>query len=909
MGNIVADQSGSRMSARVWSLVALVLGLALSALVAHWQHGKLVEDRHMQLARIAARSAETLNSELAFASQMIRSLQAAFLSADRVSPREFATLHRILDKDHFVPALRLLEYAARRTAPDGGSRYITEMVAPAAGNDALIGLDVSARPNDLEALHRSAGSDQPVLSAPFRHGDPIRGEWLAVSFRLPVFTRGAPPATQDERQDRLAGSVAAIFDVSALLKVGLPPDVLANFNVDVRDAQTGTMLFQSVIDDPGPREPHIELVEDVRFGERIWRLHLTAMPSNTSRSTEAGLTLAIGLLASVMMALAVWSLIGMRQRAQRLANKLASQYQASETRFRALNDLLPVAVALVRADDGRLDYINDAGRRRFGQHLTPLLSTLDQLIDDPEMVRQVRSVADTGQALIEQTIHLGLGHGGGFWASLSVTRVELDGEYKLLMVASDVSELRELTERLRFQAMHDDLTGLNNRRGFDTELDRAIAAVDAGGIPRALLYLDLDQFKVVNDSSGHAAGDELLIRIAACLRDQLGPSDRLARLGGDEFGILLADGREANARATAQRLCEAVAGNIHRLDQRSVAVTASIGLVILDEPGMTRGDALSMADTACFLAKEHGRNRYYLYAESDAESAHRRSEMEWPGRIRQAMADGRLSLDYQEIRSLRKEVTGAGARVEVLLRMRDPSGTMISPGNFIPAAERFGLMPLLDKWVVETALSNFDRLHPDGPNLSSCSINLSGASVDSEGFADVIIDAIERHRVTPGKLCFEITETSAVGNLRRVQTFMRRLRAIGCRFALDDFGVGMASFGYLRQLPVDIIKIDGSFIRKIDTDPMSLAIVRAVAEIGHHADLRVVAESVDSVELPARLRMLGIDYVQGFALHRPEPAVYCRDRFAAPPIEEEAGQGFDAVPDSTARSPSPDGSG
>ncbi len=881
MANLVAEQSGSRMSARLWGLVALLLGLACSALVAHWQHGKLVEDRHLQLARIAARSAETLNGELAFASQMIRSLQAAFLSADRVTAREFATLHRILDKDHYVPALRLLEYAVRRPTPEGGGRYITEMVAPVAGNDALLGLDVSARPNDLEALQRSASSDQPVLSAPFRHGDPIRGEWLAVSFRLPVFTRGAPPATQGERQDRLTGSVAAIFDVSALLKVGLPPDVLANFNVDVRDVQTGTMLFQSVIADPGTQTPWVDLVEDVRFGERTWRLHLSAMPTGSERTSAAVLTLGIGLLASVMMGLAVWSLIGMRQRAQRLANKLASQYQASETRFRALNDLLPVAVALVRADDGRLDYVNDAGRGRFGQHLTPLLSTLDQLIDDPEMVRQVRAVAETGQPLIEQTIHFG--HEGGFWASLSVTRVELDGEYKLLMVASDVSELRELTERLRFQATHDDLTGLSNRRGFDTELDRAIAAVDAGGIPRALLYLDLDQFKVVNDSSGHAAGDELLVRIAACLRDQLGPSDRLARLGGDEFGILLADGREANAREVAQRLCEAVAANIHRLDQRSIAVTASIGLVVLDEPGMTRGDALSMADTACFLAKEHGRNRYYLYAETDAESAHRRSEMEWPGRIRQAMADGRLSLDYQEIRSLRKEVTGAGARVEVLLRMRDPSGTMISPGNFIPAAERFGLMPLLDKWVVDTALSNFDRLHPDGPNLSSCSINLSGASVDSEGFADVIIASIERHRVTPGKLCFEITETSAVGNLRRVQTFMRRLRAIGCRFALDDFGVGMASFGYLRQLPVDIIKIDGSFIRKIDTDPMSLAIVRAVAEIGHHADLRVVAESVDSAELPARLRMLGIDYVQGFALHRPEPAVYCRDRFLPAP--------------------------
>jgi diguanylate cyclase (GGDEF)-like protein len=865
----------------LWSLVALMLGLVCSALVAHWQHGKLVEDRRSQLTRIAARSGETLTGELAFASQMIRALQATFLSANRVSAAEFATLHRILDKDHYVPALRLLEYAARRPTRDQPERFVTELVAPSAGNQTLVGVDVSSRPNDYEALQRSVVSDQPVLSVPFMHGDPVRGEWVAVSFRLPVFSRGAPPATLEERRSRLTGSVAAVFDVSALLKVGLPPDVLANFDIEVRDVDTDTLLFQSAPTGEDGKRGWLEVVEDVRFGERVWRVRMVAKPTRLPWSSAALLTLGIGLLASVMMALAVWSLIGMRQRAQHLANKLASQYQASETRFRALNDLLPVAVALVRADDGRLDYLNDAGRRRFGQHLTPSVSTLEQMIDDQAMVRQVLSVAESGQPLIEKTIHLG--HSGGFWASLSVTRVELDGEARLLMVASDVSELRELTERLRFQATHDDLTGLGNRRAFDTELDRAIAAVDAGGMPRALLYLDLDQFKVVNDSSGHAAGDELLVRIADCLRDQLGTDDRLARLGGDEFGILLADGREANARQVADRLCEAVAGCIHRLDQRSLAVSASIGLVILDEPGMTRGDALSMADTACFLAKEHGRNRYYLYAESDTESAHRRSEMEWPGRIRHALSDGRMSLDFQEIRSLRKEVTGAGARIELLLRMRDPSGVMISPGNFIPAAERFGLMPLLDRWVVDTALANFDRLHPDGANLSSCSINLSGASVDTEGFADVIIAAIERHRVTPGKLCFEITETSAVGNLRRVQLFMRRLRAIGCRFALDDFGVGMASFGYLRQLPVDIIKIDGSFIRKIDTDPMSLAIVRAVAEIGHHADLRVVAESVDSPELPARLRLLGVDYVQGFALHYPEPAVYCRgSRDSAP---------------------------
>lgn len=388
--------------------------------------------------------------------------------------------------------------------------------------------------------------------------------------------------------------------------------------------------------------------------------------------------------------------------------------------------------------------------------------------------------------------------------------------------------------------------------------------------------MDLDQFKVVNESVGHAAGDALLVHLAGRLQRCLMPGDRLARLGGDEFGVLLADGREEVARIAAERIRQAVAEIVWSHEDRSYPVSASLGLVLLDQPGRGRQELMSLADTVCFLAKEGGRNRLRVYRADDLESAGRRIALDSVGRVRQAMADGRLELHYQELVRTRPGRDGGGPHIELLLRMRDPDGRQVAPVDFIPAAERFGLMPQLDRWVVEAALANFDRLHPDGQALANCAINLSGATVDDEGFADFLLAAIARHGVPARKLCFEITETTAVGNMPRLLAMMQRLRAAGCCFALDDFGTGTASFGFLRQLAVDAVKIDGSFISRIDRDPMSLSIVRAIVEIGHQAGLDVVAEWVDSDAILERVRALGVDWAQGYHLHRPEPAVFCR---------------------------------
>jgi diguanylate cyclase (GGDEF)-like protein len=465
--------------------------------------------------------------------------------------------------------------------------------------------------------------------------------------------------------------------------------------------------------------------------------------------------------------------------------------------------------------------------------------------------------------------------GDRFWVSTSIARVRVGDEDRMLMVASDISEQRQLTELLGYQASHDNLTVLYNRREFERHVRRALKAA-GGGPSSALLYIDLDQFKLINDTSGHLAGDQLLSQLAMVMSEIVAPGDMLARLGGDEFGVLLHEADIAGALALAERLRLRIEGHIYAWEQRTYTISASIGVVMLDEQGMTLREALAQADTACYLAKEHGRNRIHLFSGDDDETIRRRGEMEWANRLRWAIEEGRLLLDYQEVRPLRADAAGGEPHLELLLRLRDEDGRVVAPGAFLPAAERYGLVPQLDRWVIAEAIAHFDQLHASGRAPGRCSLNLSAASLEDEGLADYVLDLIQRHGVPPSRLCFEITETEAVRNLSRAVRFIERLRGFGCLVALDDFGAGMSSFGYLKNLPVDVIKIDGSFIRDIEADPMSRSIVDAITEIGHERGLEVVAEWVGDERTIEILRALRVDYGQGFALHRPEPVLYQR---------------------------------
>ncbi|MBI5936743.1 MAG: EAL domain-containing protein [Betaproteobacteria bacterium] len=462
------------------------------------------------------------------------------------------------------------------------------------------------------------------------------------------------------------------------------------------------------------------------------------------------------------------------------------------------------------------------------------------------------------------------------WVELSLNRVDLEVGDLVIGVVRDVTARRQAQEELARQAISDPLTGLANRREFNRWLDHLVDDARAGGGPHALLYMDLDQFKVVNDTCGHMAGDHLLRNLSSAIRDKIRKSDILARLGGDEFGILLQRSTVEEAMQTAETLRTVICNTPFHWQDRPFQVGVSIGVYGIDA-NSSSAEAMSSADAACYVAKDKGRNRIQLYFGGN-DCAGRRKEMEWVARINHALQENRFCLHYQKIQALRH----AGAcqeHREILLRMLDEDGDLILPGQFIPLAERYDLMPKLDRWVIHALFSK--ELVPLREAYSRCAtegiqyplmwtINLSGSSLGDERFLEYVEAQFLEHAPPPGSICFEITETAAITNLPHTLKFIETFKAHGCRFALDDFGSGVSSFGYLKSLPVDILKIDGALIRGIAGNRIDYAMVQAVQHVAKEMGVQTVAEYVEDQATLDALHEIGVDYVQGYAIHKPE---------------------------------------
>ena len=868
--------SSWRLTAWLWSLLALLAGVALALAVHHQQKQRQEVEQTFIRDELANKTYAALQGKLHSAELLLRAVQTLFLASDEVTAAEFSSFYTNMHPREQFPSLLALAYAQGEPGPDG-VHYVTRWVEPMTGNEAVVGLDVGAQPNNLAGLLASRDSDRATLSAPFR---PVQQPGVAgaddgITLRLPVFSPGNPPQSVEERRQRMRGSIAVSFRVSRLIGNALPDEAGKELRLhlsDVTDARHVLPLFDS---DPGAATAMdgYRFERQLAYGGRVWNVSMQSRDPHALAIDWRRSTLPAGLLASLLLALLVYSIVSTRQRALELGWQMSRRFRESEERFRALNELLPALVLLAEVDGGQITYANQASRDRLGEQVTE--RQLADLFEDQDLRTQLQDADTRGCSRIEAALHND--EGVRFWASVAISRVLLSGRGKLLMVASDISEQRQLTELLSHQASHDALTELYNRREFEHRLHGALVATAVGTPLAVLLYIDLDQFKLINDTSGHLAGDQLLAQLAIVMRKQLGGTDVLARLGGDEFGVLVTDVADlADAERIAERVRRCIDGYVFIWEQRSYTISASIGGVAIDRPGILVKDLLAQADTACYMAKELGRNRVHFYSESDDETVRRHSEMEWANRLRWAVDEHRLMLTYQEIWPL-PLAAGGEPDIEVLLRFREESGQLVVPGVFMPAAERYGLMPVVDRWVIETTLANFDRLHPTGGVLRMVAINLSGASVEDEALADLIIELLRRYRVEPSRVCFEITETVAVRNLSQVVRFMERLRAAGCRIALDDFGAGMSSFTYLKNLPLDIIKIDGSFVRDMLTDPVSHLMVRAVTDIGHRLGLEVVAEWVADAETVQALTALGVNRVQGFSLHRPELALFQRD--------------------------------
>jgi Amt family ammonium transporter len=441
----------------------------------------------------------------------------------------------------------------------------------------------------------------------------------------------------------------------------------------------------------------------------------------------------------------------------------------------------------------------------------------------------------------------------------------------LVVVFHDKTQARAMERQLTYQAKHDALTGLINRREFEHRLTELIDQLEDGPAQHLLCYLDLDQFKLVNDVCGHAAGDALLRQIATLLKRGLRSADTLARLGGDEFGVILTNCPIERGLKIVEGMRERVHALRFPWEDRVFGVGASIGVVPLSRALGNLADALARADAACYAAKDTGRNRVHLYDPDDRELSLRKGQMKWVSRIQQALDEDGFRLFYQGIVPL-DQAQDSRSHFEILLRIAGEDDEVLPPGAFIPAAERYGLMPEVDYWVVEHTLQWLSAYQAQGgTQIKHCAINLSGATLGNDKHTARILECLRRHSIGPSSICFEITETAAMSNLDLAKRFIDEVKQLGCRLALDDFGSGLSSFGYLRDLNVDLVKIDGSFVRELDSNEVHRAMVEAIVGITGVMGLESTAEFVENAQVLEVLREIGVDYAQGYHLGRPRP--------------------------------------
>ncbi len=428
---------------------------------------------------------------------------------------------------------------------------------------------------------------------------------------------------------------------------------------------------------------------------------------------------------------------------------------------------------------------------------------------------------------------------------------------------------QEYAAKLAYHASHDALTSLENRLEFENRLKHALHTATTQERQHVVMYLDLDQFKIVNDTCGHAAGDQLLRQVSSLLKQLVREGDSLARLGGDEFGVLLENCPMQEAIRIADELRQCIGEFRFVSEGRSFSIGASIGVVHIADGSFSLTDVLSAADAACYMAKEKGRNRVQVYRPHDSEVSLRRGEMEWVSRLQRALEEGRFVLYSQEIISISGQAP-RGTHHELLVRMLDEHGMVIPPMAFIPAAERYSMMPMVDQWVVQNAFTSISAL---GPDCGTYSINISGTSIGDERFLEFVREQFRRYRMPLRSICFEITETAAIANFDKAARFFGEMKSLGCLFSLDDFGAGMSSFGYLKHFPVDFIKIDGSFVKDVANDPVDLATVRAINDVGHAMGKRTIGEFVGGEGCLAALREIGVDYAQGHWISPPTPFI------------------------------------
>ena len=763
---------------------------------------------------------------------------------------------------------------------------------------------VNANNTKLNLIHqmRSAARERTVslqnmiiLEDPFRQDE----EWMQINASGGVFAEArlallALDLPEEER--RLLDEQAALTSVVAQLHLRIAELVLAGDKARAYDLlQTQAM--------PGQQETF----------ELLSRL-LARQADGAARAVRAAerhYRRTLVWILSLMAGIAGLSLLIARVVMRRTAETEQRLYAATEHAQVTLHSIGDGVITTDRS--GRIEQLNPEAERLTGwtAQKAALLPVTQVFAAFPEQCPDCR-IDPVGESLEQRRILSSAAdimlkgrHGRSFaieYSAAPIFNQRHDTPTGAVLVFRDVSQVRIIANELAYQAKHDTLTGLMNRREFEHHLESALARMPQHtDEPHWLCYLDLDQFKLVNDTCGHLAGDELLKQIARALQLQIRETDLLARMGGDEFAILLARCSAEAASHIIERIRHAVTTLKFVWNGKAFRISSSFGLVPITPENGTLYELMSAADMACYVAKDAGRNRIHLYRAGDGDAARRSDEMQWVQRITQALEEDRFTLYHQPIVPLRGRAYSIHS--EILVRMLGEDNAVVPPLEFIPAAERYNLMARVDRWVIRNTLDQLQALLVGAPpGGCTVAINLSGQSLCDDEFLPFVLHEIDRHHLNPHHLCFEITETCAISNLSRATHFISTLRARGCRFALDDFGSGLSSFGYLKNLAVDYLKIDGSFVRNIEQDPMDLALVDSINQIGHVAGMQTIAEYVENAAIQESLRKLGVDYVQGYAIALPQPLHMLRPEIAK---QQTGSAGKGSVPGSNSNAKAP----
>jgi diguanylate cyclase (GGDEF)-like protein/PAS domain S-box-containing protein len=550
---------------------------------------------------------------------------------------------------------------------------------------------------------------------------------------------------------------------------------------------------------------------------------------------------------------------------------------------RAMVTLDAMGESVITVDaEGRIDYINHSAEnllsQRFDQVMGKLFSEVASLVDETDrrmLEDPVRKALTAGGrvSMGRRAVLVPAGSGPERSVEISVTPLRLEGKeiMGLVLVLHDTSELRGLTRQMTYQASHDPLTGLVNRREFERRLQEAMDSAQTGNVAHALCFLDLDRFKTVNDTCGHTAGDNMLREVATLIKEAVRDSDTAGRIGGDEFALLLVGCPLDKARQIADDVVRSVNDYRFVWKDKIFNIGVSVGLVEIGRGGSTIEDIMNAADSACYVAKKQGGLHVHVYSALEEASARHSGEIHWLQKLQSALRDNKFELYFQPIVHARAGGL-RGPALEVFVRLEGENGQPSAPpAEFIRAAERYRLMPHVDRWVVQTVLSALGRGGMKLPPGRSVAINIAGQTLGDSDFLEFVVECFDHTGANPADICFEVTESSVVANLDHAHRFIEVLHGMGCEFALDDFGSGLSSFSTLRTLPMDYLKIDGSFIKNLAGDSVNQAMVAAMIELSRSLHFRVVAEQVEDQLSLDTVTNMGIDFVQGFVVGRPQP--------------------------------------